>query len=135
MERWAKGFEDVIFDIADKIYVGSDFIKQDVLKKRYIAEDKLEVTPFPLDFDEMDSVKAECLELGLMRQDIILFSGRNVDEKQPHLFDQMEKHFVNRDWTFINSMRDLNLSKREYYKLLAQTKVVVSFALQEKYQY
>ena len=31
MERWAKNFEDNLFDIADKIYCGSNFIKQDIV--------------------------------------------------------------------------------------------------------
>ena len=34
MERWAKNFEDIIFDISDKIYVASNFIAEDIYKKR-----------------------------------------------------------------------------------------------------
>jgi hypothetical protein len=33
MERWAKLFEDMIFDISDTIYVASDFIAKDIYKK------------------------------------------------------------------------------------------------------
>ena len=31
MERWAKNFEDTLFDISDKIFCGSNFIKNDII--------------------------------------------------------------------------------------------------------
>jgi hypothetical protein len=50
MERWAKNFEDTLFDIADTIYCGSDFIKNDIVKKRIINPDKLVPTGFMILF-------------------------------------------------------------------------------------
>ncbi len=124
MERWAKNFEDVIFDISDKVFVASNFIKNDVIKKRMIDKDKLIVTGLPLDDKEFMQYKSD------IKENIVVFNGRNVDEKQPWLFDELEKRIP--DCKFINTHK-LKLPKNEYYQLLGKSKVVVSFALQENF--
>ena len=127
MERWAKNFEDMVFDIADEIFVASEFIKKDVLKKRMVSENKITVTGLPLDIVEMSKHKQTAA-----KKEIVVFNGRNVDEKQPHLFTKLQEHLPNT--TFINTHK-LKLSKSDYYDLLSQSKVVVSFALQENFGY
>jgi hypothetical protein len=127
MERWAKNFEDMVFDIADEIFVASEFIKKDVLKKRMVSENKITVTGLPLDIVEMSKYKQTAA-----KKEIVVFNGRNVDEKQPHLFTKLQEHLPNT--TFINTHK-LKLSKSDYYDLLSQSKVVVSFALQENFGY
>jgi hypothetical protein len=127
MERWAKGFEDSIFDISDTIFVASDFIKKDIVKKRMVNESKIVVTGLPLDYNGMDEYKNN-----LTKKDIIIFNGRNVDEKQPWLFEELKKQLS--QYEYINT-HQLNLSKKEYYKLLSTSKAVVSFALQENFGY
>ena len=47
-------FEDNLFDICDKIYCGSEFIKNDIVKKRIVSPDKFVVTGLPLDEKELD---------------------------------------------------------------------------------
>ena len=126
MERWAKNFEDTLFDIADTIYCGSDFIKNDIVKKRVIDPDKLVPTGFPLDVENLNKIKP------VEKEDIVIFSGRNVDEKQPWLFKQMRDKIGDNNIKFINTLEH-NFSKEEYYKLLSRAKVVVSFALQENF--
>jgi len=128
MERWAKNFEDTLFDIADEIYCGSDFIKNDIVKKRIINPDKLVPTGFPLDTKNLDKVKK------VEKENIVVFSGRNVDEKQPWLFKQMRDKLRDNNIEFINTLEH-NFSKEEYYDLLAKSKVVISFALQENFGY
>ena len=125
MERWAKGFEDILFDISEKIYVASDFIKNDLLKKRYISNDKIVVSGLPLDNKNFIEYKQKD------RENIIIFNGRNVDEKQPWLFDQLEERLGHKA-KFVNTQKQ-KLSKQEYYKLLGKAKGVVSFALQENF--
>lgn len=127
MERVYKGFEESIFDICEKVYVGSNFIKQDVLKKRYVDADKIVVTGLPLDFKGIDRYKTD-----LPKEDIIVFNGRNVDEKQPYLFELLKQRLP--QYRYINTQKE-RLSKDEYYKVLAKAKVVVSFALQENFGY
>ncbi len=124
MERVYKGFEDILFDITDKIYVASDFIKNDVIKKRIVNPNKIIVTGLPIDEQGLDLPKVN-------KEDIVIFNGRNVDEKQPYLFELMKEKLP---YTFINTQEG-NYTKEEYYNLLNKSKVVVSFALQENFGY
>lgn len=127
MERWAKNFEDVVFDIATEIYCASEFIKNDIIKKRLVDPKKLKVTSLPLDstLSQYHNDKKE---------NIIIFNGRLCDEKQPWMFDRLKEVFndLGERVEFIKT-QELNLSKDEYYKLLAKSKVVVSYALQENF--
>ena len=127
MERVYKGFEESLFDICEKIYLGSNFIKKDVLQKRYVSADKLVVTGLPLDLQELDKFKNED-----EKENIIIFNGRNVDEKQPCLFDLLQQKLPN--YKYVNTQKE-NLSKSKYYALLAKAKCIVSFALQENFGY
>lgn len=129
LERWASLFENMIFDIVDKIYVASEFLKQDVLKKRLVSADKLIVTPFLLDFKNLDKFKSYG-----DKENIVIFNGRHHPEKQPEKFLELKQYFNSRgkNWKFIDT-HELQLPKDEYYKLLAKSKVVVSFALQENF--
>ena len=132
MERWAKNFEDIIFDIADTVFCASEFIKQDILKKRIVDERKLVVSGLPVDFSGLDNHK------GLEKEDIIIFNGRICDEKQPWLFKELEREVRKRvgyrlpKLEFIRT-QDKNLSKDDYYNLLGRSKAVVSYALQENF--
>jgi glycosyltransferase involved in cell wall biosynthesis len=124
MERVYKGFEDILFDITDKIFVASDFIKNDVIKKRVVDPNKIIVTGLPIDEQGLNLPKVE-------KENIVIFNGRNVDEKQPYLFELMKEKLP---YTFINTQQG-NYTKEEYYNLLNKSKVVVSFALQENFGY
>lgn len=126
LERWSKGIEEAIFDISDKIFVASNFIKKDILQKRYVNENKLIVTGLPLDFEDMNPYTTD------KKENWVVFNGRNVDEKQPHLFDLLENKLPS--YKFFNT-HSLNLSKKDYYYLLSKSKIVVSFALQENFGY
>ena len=75
LERWAKNFEDNLFDICDRIYCGSDFIKNDIVKKRIVSPDKFVVTGLPL------------------------------DEKQPWLFEELSERLKYSGAEFINTQQ------------------------------
>jgi len=126
MERWAKNFEDIIFDISDTIFVASHFIKNDVIKKRIVNPNKLIVTHLPIDFDNMKKHLTDD-----HKENIVLFCARNVDEKQPWLFDQLAEKLKGKA-KFINTQKE-NFTKEEYYKILNKAKVIVSYALQENF--
>lgn len=130
MERWAKNFEDVIFDISDELYVASNFIKNDIIKKRMVNHAKLKVTGLPLDFVGLDKFKNT-----EKKHNIVVFNGRLCDEKQPWLFDELASQVrarLGNDVTFVKT-QEMNISKEGYYKLLAGSKVIVSYALQENF--
>lgn len=129
MERWAKNFEDVVFDISSEIYCASNFIRDDILRKRIVDERKLIVTGLPVDYTGLDKFSSE------PKQDQVVFNGRLCDEKQPWLFDELERQVksrLGRDVKFIKT-QEHNLDKDQYYQTLAQSKVVVSYALQENF--
>lgn len=127
MERVYKSFEESLFDICDKVYVGSEFIKNDIIQKRYINPDKLIVTGLPLDFVNLQKYK----QVGEKRKRVV-FNGRLVDEKQPYLFDLLKKKLP--EYEYI-STQELKLPKEEYYRVLSESKCIVSFALQENFGY
>lgn len=138
MERYYNKFEEIVFDIADKVFVASKFIKDDVIKKRNVNESKFHVTGLPLDYDGMNSQACKAEYIGLPRLNQVVFSGRNVGEKQPHLFEELKKKITDRipnmHVTYINT-HEQNFSKEKYYDCLLQSKVAVSFALQENFGY
>lgn len=128
MERWAKNFEDIIFDIADTIYCASNFIRDDIIKKRIVDPAKLVVSGLPVDYSVLQEYQTED------KRPIVVFNGRLCDEKQPWLFDELAKQVKDRGVmaTFVKT-QDMNLNKDDYYKLLAKSQVVVSYALQENF--
>lgn len=126
MERQYKGFEESIFDIADKIFVASEFIKNDVIKKRYVNPKKIISSGLPLD-ESLDKYKPDT-----KKENIIIFNGRNCDEKQPYLFEEIKKKHKN--YKCINTQLE-GLNKNDYYELLNKAKIVISFALQENFGY
>lgn len=128
MERVYKGFEESLFDICDQIFVGSNFIKNDVIQKRYVNPEKLIVTGLPLDYKNLENYVSSSEG----KVDRIVFNGRNVDEKQPYLFELLKKKRP--QYQYVNTQAE-NLSKDDYYKVLAESKCVVSFALQENFGY
>ena len=131
MERWAKNFEDIIFDISDTIYCASNFIKEDIIRKRMVDPNKLVVSGLPVDYSGLDYHK------GQTKENIVIFNGRLCDEKQPWLFDELEKQVNektngNLNARFVKTQEE-NLSKGEYYSLLGKSKAIVSYALQENF--
>ena len=129
MERWANKFEDIIFDISDTIYCASNFIKNDIVKKRVVDPNKLVVSGLPVDYTGLDPHK------GQVKKNIVIFNGRICDEKQPWLFKELSKQVNDRLSEHVEFIRtqDMNLSKEEYYSLLGKSKAVVSYALQENF--
>jgi glycosyltransferase involved in cell wall biosynthesis len=129
MERWAKNFEDIVFDISAEVYCASNFIRDDIIRKRMVDPQKLTVTGLPVDYEGLREFQ------GIPKKRQVVFNGRLCDEKQPWLFDELERQIhqrVGNDVTFIKT-QEHNLSKPEYYRTLAESQVVVSYALQENF--
>ncbi len=133
MERWAKSFEEIVFDITDKIFVGSEFIKNQIIERRYVDANKIIVTGLPLDSTIRKEVAKDSIQALLnSKEDIVVFNGRNVAEKQPDLFNSLKFRLANKGIKFVNTQLE-GFSKEEYYNILKKAKVVVSFALQENF--
>ena len=137
IEDWAKWIEIGWFHSFDKIFLGSNYIKKELIeKKRIIDFKKLEVTGLP--FITNDLYKQAKKISWSKKKNIVIFAGRLDDEKQPWQFDELKKMFnikySEKKVKFIKTL-EMNLSKKEYLKLLSESKVLFSSALQENFGY
>lgn len=129
MDYWAEPFENAILTIADKIFVATAFHKNMLIERRDVAAKKIIVTYFPI-YDK------HTFKFFREKQNIVIFPHRLDSEKQPdlcrHVFNQVEKRLTpdDGDWKFIFS-KDVCATKEEYYQALSNSKISVSFALQE----
>ena len=125
MERTYHGFEETILDICDKIYVGTQDFKDDIIKKRYVDEDKIVVSKAPLDFEGLDKFKGVEKE-----KDLVVFNGRHSPEKHVEMFRMLQK--FRPQYKYIDTVGE-NLNREEYYNAMARAKVVISFADEETF--
>jgi glycosyltransferase involved in cell wall biosynthesis len=137
LEDWVKWVEKGWFHSFDKIFLGSNFIKQELIEKERIIDfKKLEVTGLPFIADDLYK-KVEKLSWD-KKQNIVVFAGRLDDEKQPWQFDKVmdivRNKFPELQVVAIKTL-EKNLSKIQYLKLLAKSKVFFSSSLQENFGY
>lgn len=127
MDEWAKNLEEHWFnEFYDGIFLATQFHKDLICQNRFIKNQrKLHVTGLPLYPSEFPKFEIE-------KENLVVFPHRIDDEKQPNLFrdamKQIQKDYP--EWSYIITTEQ-NLSKEEYYKILAKSKIVVSCALQE----
>jgi hypothetical protein len=129
MKEWAKHFEESIIKQSDLIFLGSEQTRQDMLKTftlGYEDLNKLKVTGLAYDSKEVEKY---CTN---KKENIIIFPHRLHVEKQVSLMYFLKKIFSNYK---IIITHNLNLSKEEYYKLLAKSKFIFSASLQENFGY
>lgn len=122
MEHWAKQLEESWFSLIDGIFVATKFHRQLIISKRSIDPTKIHVTGFPI-YD---------IRIKTDKENIVVFPHRLDTEKCPELFDKLKAELGPKfpNWSFVKT-KDVCLTKDEYYNLLAKSKIVVSFALQE----
>ena len=133
MKEWAEDIEKGWLKFFDTVFVGSDWIKREMLEKGRISKfGKVINTGLP--FDPADCYVKAKLKPWSKRNNLVLFTGSLDDEKQPWLFEDLAKRFSSEEVVFLKTM-DLDLSKKEYYDMLSGAKVVFSAALQENFGY
>jgi hypothetical protein len=118
MSYWGKNLENVWFSFIDKIFVATEFHKKLILKNRKVSEKKIIVTGLPI-FDT---------SLQTIKKNIIVFPHRKDSEKCPQLFEKLKKSIVKSNWEFIYTK---DYSYDQYYKILNEGKISVSFSKQE----
>lgn len=129
MEPWAQWIEKGWFKMFDRIYVGSEFHKWQILNKGRCTENgKIFVTGTVWNTNYIKNYVKDITPTK-DREKTIIFPHRLDDEKQSGMLRYIEQ-FVNAK---IIIPKKMNLSKKEYYKLMANSKVMVSFALQENF--
>lgn len=122
--HWAQHFEKSIFECLEKVYVATEYHRNHLLENFKEYEDKFIVSGCPTDLNELEQYK------NIEKEKIILFPHRIGEDKQPELFEGIREYFP--DYEFIYTQSEPR-TKDEYYKLLAKSEIVVSFALHENY--
>ena len=128
MKHWARDLERSWIKMFDGIFLGSEQIRQDLLKVfdlDYEELNKLYVTGICYNSSEVESYRRD-----KKRQDIVVFPHRIHPEKQLYMFEHLKKFFPNVEFIVTHHM---NLSKSEYFNLLSKSKVMYSASLQENF--
>jgi len=131
LKEWARPFEESLIKMFDGIFLGSEQTRQDLLKAfnlGFTDLNKLHVTGLSYDSKNVEKYRIPYNK----KEDIIVFPHRLHPEKQEYLFDNLKKFFP--CVKFVTTHRE-NLTKEEYYKLLAKSKIVYSASLQENFGY
>jgi len=124
----AAGAEQSWLDSLDVSFVATEFHRSMLASKRGRFE-KIRVTGFPLYVEW-----AFHNEPWSPRPRRVVFPHRLAPEKAPYLFDQLRDHYVAKygetdtEWVYTKKVCQ---SKAEYYTLLGNSRVAVSFAKQE----
>lgn len=130
MRRWGKHFEKMLLEIADTVFVAT-FYHRNLLAEEYPGYiNKVVVNFFPIKLKQIaqqySNVKKE--------RRIVCFPHRLDPEKQPHRFFEAEKSigktFAPEEVRWVVTKREAK-TKDDYYKLLAQSTISVSCAMQE----
>lgn len=127
MRPWGQYLEKCILQGADKIFVATEFHKNLILISYPRYTNKIAVTGIPFYAKELnEKYKVD------KKEKIVVFPHRNAPEKQPELFDELAKLYP--QYTFIKTL-DVCKNRDDYFKLLAKSSIMVSFAKQETFGY
>ena len=138
MERWARNVEQSWLDIADLIFVATDFHRHLIRSARDVTPGKIKVTGFPL-YEE--TINPNGYHPGDQRKTLtVVFPHRLAPEKDPELFDALKQewrresnqgNFPNvKSFKFIKT-KDNYQGKANYYDILKSSIFAISFAKQE----
>jgi glycosyltransferase involved in cell wall biosynthesis len=121
--HWAKHFEKSMFECLEEVYVATEYHLDQLLENFPEYKDKFIVSGCPTDLQELEKYSTK-------KEKIILFPHRINEDKQPQIFEALKAYFP--DYKFVYT-QETPLSKDEYYRLLAKSEIVFSFALHENY--
>lgn len=134
MRPWGKFMELGWITGFDKIFVATKYHKS--LIKRFSAVDicmdnTIVVTGLPFYADDLRAKYGN-----VEKENIVVFPHRLDTEKRPQLFDELSDiiHKFDKDIKCVKTL-EVTKSREEYFQLLAKSKVMVSFALQETFGY
>ncbi|MDD3039723.1 hypothetical protein [Bacteroides sp.] len=130
MRSWGAALERCWFNEFDMIFVATAFHKHLIMENTPICcKDKIKVTGLPFYAEELRK-RFPVTE----KENLVVFPHRIVPEKQPWLFDEIAKMPELSNFKFIYTMKDTT-TRDEYFRLLAKSKIMLSFAGQETFGY
>lgn len=124
MYTWGEDYENSLFKIFDKIIIASYFHRDLLLSTRRVSPSKLHVIPWKVEVPDRYRVD------WYSKKNQIVFPHRHNPEKQPDLFYAMQSLPIG--WEKIATSKVCH-SKEDYYQVLFESKIAVSFSLQETF--
>lgn len=129
MRSWGQHVELSWLHGVDMIFVATQWHKDlIIMNSGSFDKDKIFVTGIPFYSKEL----AEKYPLPEKKQDLVVFPHRLDIEKHPEKFDRLAKKYP--QWRFVKTISTTQ-NRDEYFKMLAQAKVMISFAEQETFGY
>lgn len=125
MGRWGADMETAWFSEVDLIFVATFFHRQKLLHVRdRVPPNKVHRTGFPL---EPPPILTD-----ITKENLIVFPHRLTPDKAPQEFDALISQVIPRlpGWAALKT-QEHTLSKLEYYRVLARSKIAVSTAYHE----
>ena len=132
MRNWGKYLEASWFNEIDKIFVATQFHKDLIIQNSIDTKpERIIVTGLPFYATDLRN-KYLCTQ----KEDIIVFPHRIDPEKHPELFDELLVYLKNNNIN-IKGIKTIveTKNRQEYFKLLAKSKLMISFADQETFGY
>jgi glycosyltransferase involved in cell wall biosynthesis len=131
--KWVRHTEKAFFHAIDYNYFATNFhiemfmenlLEEDPrsAKMHYMPSGKITRAGWPMEYIFSEPKQLE------EKKDLILFPHRLAPEKQLDIFKDLAKSMPQYEWVVC---QEQELTKAEYYKLLAQAKIVFSANLQE----
>ncbi len=134
-KRWSLNFERSLFHAIDYNYFATAFhismFAKTVLGVWDEADSKKMIRsgqPHNILMQQMQEELNEWKKAGGVKRDLILFPHRIAPEKQPEIFRDLSESMPEYEWVIC---QERNLTKKEYHKLLFESKMVFSANLQE----
>lgn len=127
LTRVGKNLEEVWMDIADLIFVATDFHKNLIAENRMVDESKIKVTGLPVAVRELAKKEVEWSK----RKKRAIFTGRLSIEKGIDVVREVQEAFT----IPIFVCQEKKLSKKQYHKELVNSRVVFAPSRQETFGY
>jgi hypothetical protein len=121
---WGHLLEDCWFSEFDSIFVATNFHKKLILSSRVISEEKIKVVGMPF----FPNIKKPALK---EKKKSIIFPHRMDEEKNPNKFKAL-KLLDDSFWKYLFSKEKV-FNKKDFYSLLEDVSISVSFADQETF--
>lgn len=127
MGVWGRDFERSSLALFDEIFVATNYHKE-LIASAGLPTHNITLVPWPVEHEFQRAAKEK----------LVVFPHRLADEKQPEVFQVLEKLFKTKFQRLYQDVKwvrtkDVCKTKKEYYDLLARAKVSVSTALQETF--
>lgn len=133
MRDWGQHLETSWLHGVDVIFVATQWHKDlIVMNSADFDENKIFVTGIPFYAEQLRQKYDSDPNFHVLKENIVVFPHRLDVEKHPEKFDRLARKYP--QWRFVKTIEQTS-SRDEYFKLLARSKVMMSFADQETFGY